>query len=108
MDLSPIPYTGAELIAAERERQIHDKGYAPESDDQQTDGSLLIAGLLIGLDVAGHEMANVDPPDRDGPWPDQLLLKVRAKYAGDDVRRLEIAGAMIAAEIDRLVRRRGP
>jgi hypothetical protein len=96
--------SGAELIAAERRRQVAEKGYDAEHDDAQTDGSLLTAGILIACDVAGHALANVDPPDLNGPWPDALLLHVREKHAGDEVRQLVIAGAMIAAEIDRLLR----
>lgn len=95
---------GAKLIEQERARQIFAKGYLPDHDDQHGDGSLLVAGLLIGCDVAGHALAGVDPPDLNGPWPDALLLHVRAKYAGDEVRQLVIAGALIAAEIDRLLR----
>ncbi|HEY1186801.1 MAG TPA: hypothetical protein VGE74_04045 [Gemmata sp.] len=97
---------GAELIAKERERQIYEKGYLAGHDDEHADGSLLIAGLLLGCDVAGHALANVDPPDLNGPWPDALLLRVREKHAGDAMRQLVIAGAMIAAEIDRLQRRK--
>ena len=90
-----------DLIGIERQRQINRKGYGAEHDDAHGDGGLLHAGLLIALDVAGLELAHCDPPDLGGPWPDVLCLHVREKYAGDDVRRLTIAGAMIAAAIDR-------
>ena len=59
-------------------------------------------GLLF--DVAGHSLEGVGAPDVSGPWPDVLLLHVREKYACDEVRKLSIAGALIAAEIDRLQR----
>lgn len=92
---------GAELIAQERRRQLFGKHYDPAHDDEHTDNSLLIAGILIACDVAGHELKDVDPPDLNGPWPDALLLHVREKHADDETRQLVIAGAMIAAEIDR-------
>lgn len=95
---------GAELIAQERRRQVFEKRYDPEHDDEHGDGSLLHAGILLACDVAGLEVFGVDPPDLGGPWPDALCLHVREKHADDEVRRLTIAGAMIAAEIDRLIR----
>jgi hypothetical protein len=96
---------GAELIAQERRRQVFRKNYDAEHDDAHGDGSLLHAGILLACDVAGLELAGVDPPSPDGPWPDCLLLHARAKYGDDDeVRLLTIAAAMIAAEIDRLNR----
>lgn len=95
-----------QLIALERARQRIGKGYTPEHDDEHRNGSLLHAGVLLALDVAGHELKGCDPPNLSGPWPDALCLAVREKHAGDDVRRLTIAGAMICAEIDRLIRER--
>lgn len=100
----PESECAAELIAQERRRQVFEKRYNPEHDDAHGDGSLLAAGILLACDVAGLELANVDPPDLNGPWPDQLCLHVGEKYGGNEVRRLTIAAAMIAAEIDRLIR----
>lgn len=39
-------------------------------------------------------------------WPYQRAVHIIAKYGADHVRRLVIAGALIAAEIDRLERLR--
>ena len=95
--------TGGQLINRERERQ-EKRGYDSRHDDGHGDGSLLHAGILLACDVAGLELKGVDPPDLNGPWPDYLLLHAKKKYANDEIRRLVIAGAMIAAEIDRLQR----
>lgn len=97
------PTHGAGFIAAERSRQFMRKGYDTLHDDEHTDGSLLVAGILIACGVADLELT-VGPPDLNGPWPDQLAMHVAAKYGDDHIRRLTIAGAMIAAEIDRLQR----
>ncbi len=95
---------GTGAIIRERAKQVLKKGYGPEWDDVHTDGSLLIAALLIACEVAGHELKDVEPPSADGPWPDTLALHVKSKYDSDPCRRLAIAGALIAAEIDRLRR----
>jgi hypothetical protein len=94
-------YDGAALIGIERDRQ-RSKGYDAAHDAEHTDGTLLQAGILVALDVAGLQLAGVDPPDLNGPWPDQLLLHVRAKH-DRELDKLVIAGAMLAAEIDRLI-----
>ena len=99
-----IDACGAELILQERIRQIFKKNYDAAHDDERADGSLLHAALLILCDETGHALAGVDPPDPNGPWPDALLLHVSEKYAENPVKRFTIAGALIAAEIDRLQR----
>lgn len=99
----PAVQWGAALIAGERERQKA-KGYTDEHDDAHGDGMLLHAAMLLVVDEAGHTVAGVEPPTMQGPWPDQLLLWVNNKYMNDEIRRLVIAGAMVAAEIDRLIR----
>jgi hypothetical protein len=95
--------TGSYLIACERMRQIQDKGWDSKHDDKHTDRSLLNAAILLALDVYNGSM--VDPLQVED-WPDQLCLRVRENYGTDVVRRLTIAGAMIAAEIDRLQRQK--
>jgi hypothetical protein len=88
--------SGASLIAAERQRQIAECGRTATQDDAQSDGQLLECAVLIADSVAcglsGHA------------WPAQRASHVIAKYGADHIRRLTIAGALIAAEIDRLQR----
>lgn len=89
---------GAQLIADERERQTGEKGYTSDGDDRHADGELLECARLIVGDLCS---------ERDGSceiWPLQRAGHVRNKYHADPVRRLTIAGALIAAEIDRLIR----
>jgi hypothetical protein len=76
---------GCELIRAERIRQITKEGWTPEHDDNHgcDDLAFVASDLLRGR------------PDRWG-----LYLK----HKGNRVRLLTIAGALVAAEIDRELR----
>lgn len=105
-----IGQSGVGLIHRERLRQIHEdhRGarYTAEHDDQHTDGSILVAAGMIAMDVSGGTHTT-DPElehDEDAEWTERLAAHVQRKYADDPIRRLAIAGAMIAAEIDRLQR----
>lgn len=93
---------GADLIAAERLRQVAEEGRTAEHDDEHVDGALGRAALSylaaavttgeFGTEAAGE----VWPWERTGePWRHPV---------GDRVRRLVKAGALIAAEIDRIER----
>lgn len=89
---------GVELIEQERGRQVAEKGYAARGDDRHVGFELsecarLIIGDLLSEQTAGSQM-----------WPLQRAGHVRNKYHADPIRRLTIAGALIAAEIDRLLR----
>lgn len=88
---------GAELIAAERERQVSEEGWSPEHDDDHADGSLRRAAICYArLELGG----GWDVPN-DWPWEPESW-KPR-----DDITCLVKAGALIAAEIDRLQRAGG-
>ena len=48
---------GAQMIAAERARQVSVEGWTPEHDDQATNGSLAIAAACYAIsatDIAAH------------------------------------------------------
>lgn len=87
---------GAELIAKERERQIAEEGWTAEHDDQHKNGELAraaIAYIANGL---------LDVVMTSALWPRQWE---RAWFKPKDrIRNLVRAGALIAAEIDRLQR----
>jgi hypothetical protein len=87
--------TGVELIAIERDRQIEKEGYESRHDDQYTYCELVKAAMAY----CGHSIdrVRVSPPTI-WPW-DWRLWK-----PSDPVRDLVKAGALIAAEIDRLQR----
>jgi len=92
--------TGAELIAEERHRQVTVGGWTPEHDDKHCDGELsdVAAALAVHPDTTSEISIPV--------WGSKLDDKLRARC--DDIRRLTIAGALIAAEIDRLQRAMQP
>lgn len=96
--------TGIELIAAERERQVSKEGWTPEHDDQHTDGSLAVAAACYALNERGP-LEHRHYFDVPVIWPWHVL---DWKPTPDDpVRELVKAGALIAAEIDRLLRAPG-
>ena len=97
---------GIQLIAAERERQLTFEGYQPDHDDKHTRGELAAAAhgyaLLAAIQSNGHldcAASEMTPPPA---WPfDQASWKP----SDDKIRNLEKAGALIAAELDRLLRK---
>lgn len=117
---------GVELIATERQRQIEEEDWTPEHDDEHTDGSLALAAICYAAPTTilvpyGQlpTFMYYDPwPDSwDGMWdkrtrygssrdePDDGVLPKPETYSYHE--RLDLltkAGALIAAEIDRLVR----
>lgn len=102
--------TGVEMIAAERQRQIT-AGWVAEHDDQHTHGELLLAALAYGVEAAPADAEFVTPagerfvggPARSMPqwWP---WVEPMWNPPSDPVRNLTKAGALIAAELDRLAR----
>jgi hypothetical protein len=91
--------TGVELIAAERQRQMEQEGWTPAHDDTHDEGELRDAAIAYALTVdARTEAATI----RDRwPWEPSWW-----KPSDDPLRNLAKAGALIAAEIDRLQRAR--
>lgn len=91
-------------VLAERRRQIKAEGWAPEHDDQHTNGDLSAAAagyaraasfLLNDGERASQYTAN-DPPET---WPHNWEFK-----PSDPRRMLVKAGALILAEIERIDR----
>jgi hypothetical protein len=87
---------GARLIAEERDRQIAEEGFSEEHDAQHAERQL--AGAARAYLYSYHTGYKFTP----GSWPkgwDQKLWKV----TGDKKRLLVKAGALVAAELDRLL-----
>ena len=113
--------TGAELIAAERNRQIKEEGWTAERDDGHTDERLAVVAASLAVD--GTDTRVEDPFGRGTPrvvkrYAEPTIGDINGapsvvhgdcwglvrKHRHDRERQLVIAGALIAAEIDRLLR----
>lgn len=81
--------TGIELIAQERAEQIKKHGWTKEHDANHASGELTCVACGLAYNVP-HMI-----PDNWEPFKQKMLAK---KYK----ERLIIAGALLAAEIDRL------
>jgi hypothetical protein len=96
--------TGIELIDAERERQVSEEGWTPEHDAGHRDETIVMAAVCYATpedrrEYHGGPTFRSHAPIR-WPWGSQCW-----KPTPDDrIRELVKAGALIAAEIDRLKR----
>ncbi|HRP76261.1 MAG TPA: hypothetical protein PKZ27_11710 [Rhodocyclaceae bacterium] len=120
--------TGVDLIAAERQRQQDVEGWTPDHDDEHDDGSLALAAVCYASPVklyeqhdyaAGPAFRDPWPDSWDGRWDKRFRYGERRTNPGNmapdpatytDAERIDLlakAGALIAAEIDRLLRANG-
>lgn len=89
---------GTERITAERAQQIEVEGWTPDHDDAHDKGQM--AGAAACYAIAGvHHWAREQAIASFWPWDKEWW-----KPSDDPIRNLEKAGALIAAEIDRLKR----
>jgi hypothetical protein len=93
-----INLTGVERIAAERKRQIEEEGWTEKHDDQWEHGELAEAAATYAS-LPHWEGRFINWRKILWPWDDEWY-----KPETDRIRELEKAGALIAAEIDRLLR----
>lgn len=89
---------GVELIAAERKRQIEVEGWTAEHDDQHVYGQLVSMAAIYALNTTG-ELGELFRTFWPRDWSDSWWKP------SNPIRDLTKAGALIAAEIDRLQRR---
>lgn len=90
--------TGIELITEERQRQITEKGWTQEHDDTHADGALAFNAAILCTEHLGVTVETIDGVDI--AW---FELEKKKKPT---VEWLTIAGALIAAEIDRILRKK--
>lgn len=86
--------SGVEQIDFERKRQLA-KGW---DDTINSDCQL----AECASHILGDYMQDVADGSGSNDWPISRATKVMQKYKRDYIARLRIAGALIAAEIDRL------
>ena len=88
--------TGIELIAIERKRQVEEEGWTPQHDDQHTNYEMMYAAVCYILSSSSLALDNFWPKG----WGDKWFKPATRQ------RDLVKAGALIAAEIDRLQRQK--
>jgi len=103
--------SGTDDIAAERKRQIEEEGWTPEHDDSHRDGDLARAASAYAFasiltDQQRHSvLGNVNPAFFNLCWMLWPLNWSWATFKPKDKKKCLVkAGALIAAEIDRLDR----
>lgn len=87
---------GVELIAAERRRQIEEEGWTPQHDERHSNGELALAAAAY---VVPDHLADI----RTYLWPWEPEWYKPKDRLSDLIK----AGALIAAEIDRLLAQEG-
>lgn len=94
--------TGIELIADERKRQIEVEGWTPQHDSEHQNGELADA-------AAYYAMTDDTISFIDSEWGNDIHLHIwpfdlkwLKRTPENRIRELQKAGALIAAEIDRL------
>lgn len=114
----PTQLTGTDLIALERARQMLEEGYSGEHDDLHADGEMSAAAACYAapcpIFVEDRDFVNEVRFRDPWPWDDSsdrrrgMGPQVIDNSTLDDeqrVRQLAKAGALVAAEIDRLRRK---
>ncbi len=90
---------GASRIAAERRRQVDMEKWTPDHDAGHEPGILAKAGIRYAEEATVVMTGRAPWPRAVWPWAGEWW-----KPSADPIRNLEKAGALIAAEIDRLLR----
>lgn len=103
----PFPAVGLDQITRERVRQVEVEGFDPRRDLKYENGELiqaarayLFAARELGIPKQNNPM-DVSEPPRYWPWKKEWWKPT------DQKRCLEKAGALIAAELDRIARENG-
>lgn len=96
---------GAKLIAEERQRQIEVLGYTDEQNEGLANGELAMTAACYAAPWKIYHATTTGEPEPEviyvDPWPGCCADK---RNEGTRIRRLVKAGALLAAEIDRLTR----
>lgn len=89
-----------ELVAKERTRQIVEKGYTAEHDDEHTDGSIADAGACYAATEMIYQRVDIEYFREVYKWD----LDYFTKSQHDRKEQLVIAASLIMAEYDRILR----
>lgn len=94
--------SGVELIKQERTRQIEKEKWSPDHDDEHCTGSLALAAATYAIPdhIRKFKIWNETLQEKLWPWSPGWFKSNKE----DRIRDLVKAGALCAAEIDRLQR----
>ncbi|HET7663858.1 MAG TPA: hypothetical protein VFK31_09495 [Rhodanobacteraceae bacterium] len=98
--------SGIERIADERLRQIGYEGWTAAHDDEHSDGSLAAAAACYATPFPERMMDYSSDTPHGWPFSASWWKPGDGTLEGR-IRELEKAGALIVAEIDRLLREKG-
>ena len=98
--------SGVFRIAAERKRQVAVENWTPKHDDEHTGGELAMAAAVYAMtpEERANEILRQNFAELLWPWEWPWFKPAKRKTVKGRIRELEKAGALIAAEIDRLLR----
>lgn len=98
--------SGVELIADERIRQQTEEGWTPEHDDSHTTGEMALAAAVYAMprEDRNKHILNETVAEVFWPWDAEWFKPANPRNPKARIRELAKAGALIAAEIDRLQR----
>lgn len=97
---------GAMMITQERQRQIVGEWWSAEHDDAHSRGELADAAACYLFCGVAETPEDLDDTDMEGDpkVPEMWPFEPSAWKPKDAIRNLVVAGALIAAEIDRMAR----
>ena len=103
---------GSQLILEERNRQISQEDYSAVRDDDYKKGTLAMAAITYATVATSspnlrelfRERSIQNEPINHWPWESQYLRVSVDDCHSSRIRELTKAGALIAAEIDKLQR----
>ena len=101
---------GIELITEERQRQIEKEGWTAEHDAEHKGGEIALAAVCYATPsefLTFRPVSMVDDPSdfktpELWPWSNNWFKPAPDNKIESRIRELQKAGALIAAEIDRL------
>lgn len=106
---------GVEMIMSERARQVDIKGFDEAHDDEHSGAELALAAIcyaapvpIFVMEECGSTYSFENPWPWDGGQPPAHPKDYPNDYRDERIAQLTKAGALIAAEIDRLLRLRDP
>lgn len=95
--------TGIELITQERNRQVKEEGYDMQHDLSESDNQIALAAVCYALPREYRYINTIWDENLYPPYFWRWGMQDWKPSPDNRIRELQKAGALIAAEIDRLI-----